>query len=124
MRFSEALELCLEGKKIRNGRWNGKNAFVYYVPGRMLPVSMWKECNGPLTEEEKSRGQVEIIGHLDMATADGKRIIGWLASQYDLMSEDWEVYESEAERKKRIEEADKLIDELDKEGFFDKVKGE
>ena len=26
--------------------------------------------------------------------------------------------------KKRIEEADKLIDELDKEGFFDKVKGE
>ena len=93
MKFSEALEECMAGKKIRNGRWSGKNAFVYYVPGRVLPTSMWKECNGPLTDSERLKGQVEIIGHLDMVTADGKRIIGWLASQYDLMSEDWEIVE-------------------------------
>lgn len=91
MEYCEAIKECLNGKRIRNGRWNGKNAFVYYVPGRVLPVSMWKECNGPLTDSERLNGTVEIIGHLDMVTADGKRLIGWTASQYDVASKEWEV---------------------------------
>lgn len=93
MNFSEALEELKKGKKVRNGKWNGKTAHLYYVPGRVLPASMWKECHDPLTDSERLNDRVEILGHIDMVTADGKRLIGWLASQYDLQSEDWEVLE-------------------------------
>lgn len=67
--------------------------YLYYVPGRVMPASMWKECHDSLTDSERLNDQVEILGHIDMVTADGKRLIGWLASQYDLQSEDWEVLE-------------------------------
>lgn len=93
MRYSEALEQLMNGKRIRNMKWNGKNAYLYYVPGRVLPASMWKECHDPLTDSERLNNQVEILGHIDMVTNDGKRLIGWLASQYDVQSEDWEVLE-------------------------------
>lgn len=91
MRFSEALEQLMDGKKIRNMKWNGPSAYLYYVPGRTLPAEMWKECHDSLTDSERLTGTVEILGHIDMVTADGKRLIGWLASQYDLQSEDWVV---------------------------------
>ena len=93
MKYSEALEQLMNGKRIRNMKWNGKNAYLYYVPSRVIPASMWKECNDPLTDSERLNNQVEILGHIDMVTNDGKRLIGWLASQYDLQSEDWEVLE-------------------------------
>lgn len=93
MNFGEALEALMNGKRVRNMRWNGKNAYLYYVPGRVMPASMWKECHDPLTDSERLNDQVEILGHIDMVTNDGKRLIGWLASQYDLQSEEWEVLE-------------------------------
>jgi len=93
MNFGEALEALTEGKRVRNMRWNGKNAYLYYVPGKVIPASMWKECHDSLTDGEILRGEVEILGHIDMMTNDGKRLIGWLASQYDLQSEEWEVLE-------------------------------
>ena len=93
MNFGDALNALMNGKRVRNMRWNGKNAYLYYVPGRVMPASMWKECHDSLTDSEKLRGEVEILGHIDMVTNDGKRLIGWLASQYDLQSEEWEVLE-------------------------------
>ena len=93
MNFSEALEQLMNGKRIRNMKWNGRAAYLYYVPGRVIPASMWKECHDPLTDSERLNDRVEILGHIDMVTADGKRLIGWLASQYDLQSDMWEVLE-------------------------------
>ena len=93
MNFGDALRELKNGKRVRNNKWNGKNAYLYYVPGRVLPASMWKECNDSLTDSERLNNRVEILGHIDMVTADGKRLIGWLASQYDMQSDEWEVVE-------------------------------
>lgn len=96
MRFYDALKECIEnGKKIRNGKWNGKEAYVYYVPPSTIIARNWINHSdaGAITEDEISQGYVEILGHLDMRTADGKRLTGWLASQYDLLSDEWEVIE-------------------------------
>lgn len=94
MEFYKALKECVEnGKKITRRDWNGRNMFVYYVPGRTIPLAFWKECNAELTEFERKRGYVELKGHFDMFNAQGERIIGWLASQTDMASDEWEVLE-------------------------------
>ena len=93
MKYSEALEQLMNGKRVRNMRWNGKTAYLYYVPGRVIPAGMWKDCHDSLTDSERLNDRVEILGHIDQVTADGKRLIGWLASQYDMQSEDWVVLE-------------------------------
>ena len=91
MRFSEALELCMAGKKIRNMNWNGKTAYIYYVKPHKVPTEKWVPKDLSATETE--RGYVQVMGHFDMLTATGERLIGWLASQMDMQSEAWEVVE-------------------------------
>lgn len=93
MKFSDALDLCIKGRKITRTDWNGKGMFVYYIPPHDVPVKDWltRDKNTALTDEELKREFVRIAGHFDMYNAQGIRIIGWLASQTDLYSNDWEV---------------------------------
>lgn len=97
MRFGEALAHARKGKKIARLGWNGKNMYVYMTKGRLLPVDAW-EVRLPsqeLTEIEKEKGFVNVMPHLDMLSAQGTRIIGWLASQTDMLAFDWYVVDDE-----------------------------
>jgi len=40
-------------------------------------------------EEDALTQGVECLGSIRMLTADGKVLTGWLASQTDMLSEDW-----------------------------------
>lgn len=93
MRFGEAIEKALEGKKIARHGWNGKNMYVYMTEGRTIPMGIWgvRMPSQELTEVEKERGYVIIRDHLDMMNAQGTRIIGWSASQTDMLADDWYV---------------------------------
>ena len=96
MLFSEALKKCIGGAKITRRDWNGKNMFVYYVrPHKVFTENWTQDVNtaDDLTDSERLRGYVEIAGHFDMYHAQGIRIIGWVASQTDLASNQWEVVE-------------------------------
>lgn len=89
MRFSEAIEQCMSGKRIRNADWNGTSMYVYYVKPHKVPVGKWMP--GDAADEDKERGYIEVLGHFDMRMTDGRRLIGWLASQADMQSEGWEI---------------------------------
>lgn len=93
MRFGEAIEKALEGKKIARHGWNGRGMYIYLTEGRGVPTDEWvaRMPSQELTEVEKERGNVFIKPHLDMMNAQGERVIGWLASQADMMSDDWYV---------------------------------
>ena len=95
MKFSEALEECMKGKKITRKDWNGRGQFVYYIPPHDVPVEEWRtrSKNTALTDSERLNGVVHIAGHFDMVNAQNVRIIGWLASQTDMSSDQWEVIE-------------------------------
>ena len=95
MKFSEALDLCIQGKKITRRDWNGKGMFIYYIPPHDVKIEDWENRSGntPLTENEKKNGVVHIAGHFDMFNAQDIRVIGWLASQTDMSSDNWEVVE-------------------------------
>lgn len=95
MKFGEAIEQARNGRKIAREGWNGKNMYVYMTQGRIIPAEEWvvRVPAHALTEMEKIRGGVFISPHLDMMSAQGVRIIGWLASQTDMLADDWYVVE-------------------------------
>lgn len=95
MKFGEAIEQARNGHRIAREGWNGKNMYVYMTQGRMIPAEEWvvRVPAHALTEMEKISGTVFIGPHLDMMSAQGVRIIGWLASQTDMLADDWYVVE-------------------------------
>ena len=98
MRFGEALAHARKGEKIARHGWNGKGMYVYLTEGRGIPTDEWvaRMPSQELTEAEKKIGCVIIKPHLDMMNAQGERIIGWLASQTDMLADDWYVVKEDA----------------------------
>ncbi len=98
MTFGLALEAMKKGKKVARAGWNGKDMFIYLQIGMDLtPESACRNehladyCRGQF--EDKMMKFVEICSHIDMKAADGTIVVGWLASQTDMLSEDWQIVE-------------------------------
>lgn len=85
MDFGLALAAAKSGKKIARAGWNGKGMFVFLVPG-----STFKVNRAPLLGIYPEGTEIQYHAHLDMKTADGQ-IVPWLASQTDILAEDWDV---------------------------------
>lgn len=86
MNFGEAIKHLKTGKKLARSGWNGKGMFLIYVAGTKY---------AKLTEDSAyyraGLKEVDINPHIDMYTANGTMQPGWLASQSDLLAEDWEI---------------------------------
>ena len=90
MNFSEAMEALKEGKKVARKGWNGKGMFIFLTPESHVPYSKLKDhVQRHLITHPESR--VKINAHIDMKAADDSLVIGWLASQTDMLAEDWEI---------------------------------
>jgi len=85
MNFGDAINLMKSGWSVGRQGWNGKGMFLYYVPGGVYPAQ---------TDVAKRRigATVEYLPYIAMKTAQGP-VVPWLASQTDVLSDDWEVYE-------------------------------
>lgn len=83
--FGEALEALKSGNKVARNGWNGKGMFVFLVPGSRFKVS-----RPPLLGIYPEGTEVQYHAHIDMKTADGQ-VVPWLASQTDVLAEDWVV---------------------------------
>ena len=91
MRFGEAIEHPRTGTKIARRECKGKNMYVYLTEGRGIPTDEWvaRIPSQEITEAEREMGCVIIKAHLDMMNAEGERIIGWVATQMDMLATDW-----------------------------------
>ena len=85
MNFGQALALLKQGRKVSRVGWNGKNMFVFLVPG-----SQFKVNRPPLLGIYPEGTEIDYCPHIDMRTADGN-IVPWLASQTDVLAEDWGI---------------------------------
>lgn len=89
--FSEALyAMKTFNCKIARKGWNGKGMFLTLQKG--------SEVSGTDMRNESARNyygesKVRICPHIDMKAADGSYVVGWLASQTDLLADDWCVVE-------------------------------
>lgn len=85
MNFSDALSAIKDGKRVARNGWNGKGMFLFLVAGSNFTVN-----REPLLSILGEGAEATYRPHIDMKDAEGK-IVPWLASQTDLLAEDWEV---------------------------------
>lgn len=85
MTFGDAITALKAGKKVARAGWNGKGMFLFLVQGSTFTVN-----RPPLLGIYPEGTEINYCPHVDMRTADGK-IVPWLASQTDVLAEDWEV---------------------------------
>lgn len=83
MDFGAALRVLKEGGKVSRVGWNGKGMYIYLVPGSSFEVN-----RAPLLGILPKGSVVSYRRHIDMRTADGE-FVPWVASQSDLLMEDW-----------------------------------
>ena len=80
MNFGEAVKMMNAGHKVARDGWNGKGMFLFLVAG-----NSWNfECDIEGVDE------IDTLPFICMKTADNK-LIPWLASQTDVLAEDWLV---------------------------------
>ncbi len=105
--FGAALEAAKNGKAISREGWNGKGMIVFLNKGaHSFPASevpMWEETcyqRTPFLEGIRSDlfenwmdGIVTRLPNLNMRAASGATVTGWLASQTDLLAEDWCIHD-------------------------------
>ena len=85
MSFGLALEATKKGMRIARAGWNGKGMYVFLVHG------MDFHTNADLSELDDQ--DVEVLDCLVIRTATGAFCPGWLASQTDMLADDWMVVE-------------------------------
>lgn len=81
--FGSAIVKLKHGKKVARKGWNGKGMFLYHVSAGHYPVKM--EAAKSIADED---GMVEYGAYIAMKTAQGNVVL-WLASQTDMLAEDW-----------------------------------
>lgn len=83
--FGWAIKQLKVGLKVGRTGWNGKGMFIYLVRGGRFLVN-----RPPLLGIYPEGTPINYLSHIDMRTADGS-CVPWLASQTDVLAEDWEV---------------------------------
>ena len=90
--FSEAIRKLKEGKKVARAGWNGKGMYIWLLPQAMIKRE-WCHDERLLECFEEGENELNCLGSIRMFTHDstGRQAIltGWLASQSDILSEDW-----------------------------------
>lgn len=92
MTFGFAIEALKKGLKVARKGWNGKGMYLWLKPAVTIK-SDW--CKDPMLKEivDANGGETEALGAICMKTADNRILTGWLASQTDVLSEDWVIIE-------------------------------
>lgn len=95
LNFGRAIEFVKQGAAIAREGWNGKNMLVYLNKGSFdITNNAGVGTIGGVDAElfdVGMEGTVTRMPNLNMQAADGSTVTGWLASQTDILAEDWEV---------------------------------
>jgi len=104
--FGQAIEALKQGKRVAREGWNGKGMFIFERPADELEVGFIVEKVKSLPQSvkdffkakdeneapgEQGLTKVKFGPYLCMYAADGSIVNGWLASQTDILAEDWTI---------------------------------
>lgn len=86
MDFGAAINAIRNGSQVARKGWNGTGMFIFLVPGSVFAVN-----RPPLLGIYPEGSEIEYHAHIDMKTAQGY-IVPWLATQADMLADDWEFF--------------------------------
>ena len=99
MTFGLAIEALKQGKRVARAGWNGKGMWLSLSSppspsgialARIIPAdAFWSHNNRAFAEEQG--GFATVLPCITMKTATGEILMGWLASQTDMLAEDWRL---------------------------------
>lgn len=84
--FGDAMNFLKGGKKVARKGWNGKNMFLF------LATDIEFHTQADLSCVSNLEGDLTLPAVV-MKTADDHFCVGWLASQTDMLSDDWYTVE-------------------------------
>lgn len=84
--FGDAMNFLKGGKKVARKGWNGKNMFLF------LATDIEFHTEADLSCVSNLEGDLTLPA-IVMKTADDRFCVGWLASQTDMLSDDWYTVE-------------------------------
>jgi len=88
--FGDAIAALKSGKRVSRAGWNGKDMYLWLLPAAMVKAEWCREPHLKAMAEANG-GEIEALGSIRMMTADKKVLTGWLASQTDVLAEDWTI---------------------------------
>lgn len=84
MDFGKAIQYLKEGKRVQRNGWNGKNQYI-----ELATNISYKNADDEIINAEH-----ESIGNKAIAFVGTSGVqLGWLASQADMLAEDWKIVE-------------------------------
>ena len=86
MVLGKAIEQFNEGKRVQRKGWNGKNQYI-----ELATNISYKNTKGEIINAKH-----DAIGNRAIAFVGTSGVqIGWLASQADMLADDWKIVEEE-----------------------------
>ncbi len=95
MDFGDAIRALKNGHKVTREGWNGKGMWLSLSnngTARVHADAFWSENNAEyaLTQPDDC---ATVLPCITMKTATGEILMGWLASQTDVLAEDWIIFD-------------------------------
>jgi hypothetical protein len=93
MDFGEALKALKSGKRVARAGWNGKGMWLALscIGTRAVHAdNFWAPPNRAYAYTLEG-DHANVLPCITMKTATGEILMGWLASQTDMLGEDWEI---------------------------------
>ena len=85
MDFGRAIQLLKVGQRVQRQGWNGKNQYI-----ELATNISYKNANNEIVNAEP-----DAIGNKAIAFVGTSGVqLGWLASQTDMLAEDWKIVEN------------------------------
>lgn len=99
--FGEALEFLKDDEKVARAGWNGEGMFIYLSRGS-YDKTKYHDPENCATHLGNSKVPIKLfhiadidtitrMPNINMKAADGSIVTGWLASQTDMLAEDWTI---------------------------------
>lgn len=90
MNFGLAIEAMRKGEKVARAGWNGKGMWLIYIQGSYASTGPCDSYGDYQVNDDKVNFDTERLPWIGMKTADNK-FVPWLASQTDMLAEDWQI---------------------------------
>ena len=91
--FGRAIQAMEQGYKVSRQGWNSKDMWITIsdnLQGKPLEADKFWNPHSKQAAIDNG-GSMEVLPTIIMKTADNKILMGWLASQTDMLAKDWEI---------------------------------
>lgn len=92
--FGHAIHALKSGHRVARSGWNGKGMWIALScdGGRSVKSEYFWSPHARAFAENQG-GEATVLPSIIMKTATGEILMGWLASQTDMLADDWQIVE-------------------------------